>query len=239
VGLARKFDKLGIDANTVYSIKTLDVIDNELIDSLANQGGSTVGSFGLRLGKDRRDSAINPRNGYRATSQWEWASKSFGGEVDFQRAEISFSYHDEISRGLYWHAGFTHGVIGSFSESQGQIPASVLYYPGGENSVRGYQRSEAAPREGEKFKGAQSFVLVNLELEQAFSRSFSIVLFLDAVGTASNIDEYPFDDSLSSVGFGARFKTFMGPLRLEYGRNLNRREFDPVGTLHFSLGYPF
>ncbi len=239
VGLARKFDKLGIDANTVYSIRTLDVIDNELIDSLANQGGSTVGSFGLRLGKDRRDSAINPRNGYRATSQWEWASKSFGGEVDFQRAEMSFSYHDEISRGLYWHAGFTHGVIGSFSESQGQIPASVLYYPGGENSVRGYQRSEAAPREGEKFKGAQSFVLVNLELEQAFSRSFSIVLFLDAVGTASTIDEYPFDDSLSSVGLGARFRTFMGPLRLEYGRNLNRREFDPVGTLHFSLGYPF
>jgi outer membrane translocation and assembly module TamA len=115
----------------------------------------------------------------------------------------------------------------------------MLFYPGGENSVRGYQRSEAAPKEGEKFQGAQAFILVNLELEQAFSRSLSLVLFLDAVGTASNIDEYPFDDTLSSAGLGLRYRTFMGPLRLEYGRNLNRRDFDPKGTLHFSLGYPF
>lgn len=239
VGLSRRFDKLGIDANTIYSIRTLDVLENELVDSLANQEGATVGSFELRLGKDRRDSAINPRSGYRATSHWEWASTAFGGEVDFQRAEFTLSHHAEMTRGLYWHGGITHGVIGSFSESQGQIPASMLFYPGGENSVRGYQRSEAAPKEGEKFQGAQAFILVNLELEQAFSRSLSLVLFLDAVGTASNIDEYPFDDTLSSSGLGLRYRTFMGPLRLEYGRNLNRRDFDPKGTLHFSLGYPF
>ncbi len=239
VGLSRKFDRLGIDANTIYSIRTLDVLENELVDSLANQEGTTVGSFELRLGKDRRDSAINPRSGYRMTSHWEWASTAFGGEVDFQRAEFTFSHHADIIRGLYWHGGITHGVIGSFSESQGQIPASMLFYPGGENSVRGYQRSEAAPKEGEKFQGAQSFILVNLELEQALSRSLSLVLFLDAVGTASNIDEYPFDDTLSSAGLGLRYRTFMGPLRLEYGRNLNQRDFDPKGTLHFSLGYPF
>jgi len=239
VGLSRKFDKLGVDANTLYSIRTLDVRDSELTDSLTSQGGSTVGSFQLRLGRDRRDSAINPRSGYRATSQWEWASEAFGGEVDFQMAEFGFSGHGEISRGLFWHGGFTHGVIGSFSEPQKQVPASVLYYPGGENSVRGYQRSEAAPREGEKFKGAQSFVLVNLELEQALNQNVSVVLFLDAVGTASRIEEYPFDDTLASAGLGLRYRTFMGPVRLEYGHNLNPRVFDPEGTLHFSLGYPF
>ena len=238
-GLSRKFENLGIDASTVYSIRTLEVRDNELIESLANQEGATVGSFELRLGKDRRDSAINPRDGYRISSHWEWASKSFGGEVDFQRAEFGLSYHDEISRGLYWHGGFTHGVVGSISEVQKQVPASVLFYPGGENSVRGYQRSEAAPREGEKFKGSQSFVLVNLELEQSLSQSFSLVLFLDAVGTASRIEEYPFSDTLASVGLGARFRTFMGPIRLEYGHNLNPRAFDPKGTFHFSLGFPF
>ena len=159
--------------------------------------------------------------------------------MDFQRAEFSLSYHKEFSRGLYWHGGFTHGVVGSISEAQKQVPASVLYYPGGENSVRGYQRSEAAPREGEKFKGAQSFVLVNLEIEQSFSSSLSLVLFLDALGTASSIEEYPFNETLVSLGLGIRFKTFMGPVRLEYGHNLNPREFDPKGTFHFALGYPF
>ncbi len=239
IGLSRKFDQTGIDVDTVYSIRTLDVTDNELVDELANQGGLTVGSFELRLGRDRRDSALNPRDGYRVSSQFEWASEAFGGEVDFQLAEFSVSFHDEISRGLYWHAGFTHGVVGSLSEPQKQVPASVLYYPGGENSVRGYQRSEAAPREGDKFKGAHAFVLLNLELEQSFSKSFSLVLFVDALGTASNIDEYPFDETLTSAGLGVRFKTFMGPIRVEYGHNLNPRVFDPDGTLHFALGYPF
>ncbi|MEC7907603.1 MAG: hypothetical protein VYC82_10305 [Verrucomicrobiota bacterium] len=31
----------------------------------------------------------------------------------------------------------------------------------------------------------------------------------------------------------------MGPIRFEYGANLDRRPFDPSGTFHFSLGYPF
>lgn len=239
IGLSRKFDQTGIDVDTVYSIRTLDVTDNELVDELANQGGLTVGSFELRLGRDRRDSALNPRDGYRVSSQFEWASEAFGGEVDFQLAEFSVSFHDEISRGLYWHAGFTHGVVGSLSKPQKQVPASVLYYPGGENSVRGYQRSEAAPREGDKFKGAQALVLLNLELEQSFSKSLSLVLFVDALGTASNIDAYPFDETLTSAGLGVRFKTFMGPIRVEYGHNLNPRVFDPDGTLHFALGYPF
>jgi outer membrane protein insertion porin family len=31
----------------------------------------------------------------------------------------------------------------------------------------------------------------------------------------------------------------VGPVRLEYGHNLNAREGDPNGTLHFSVGFPF
>ncbi|MGN6385992.1 MAG: BamA/TamA family outer membrane protein, partial [Verrucomicrobiota bacterium] len=38
---------------------------------------------------------------------------------------------------------------------------------------------------------------------------------------------------------GLRWKTLIGPARLEYGYNLHRREEDPMGTLHFSIGFPF
>ena len=33
--------------------------------------------------------------------------------------------------------------------------------------------------------------------------------------------------------------TIVGPVRLEYGYNLNPRQYDPRGTLQFSLGFPF
>ncbi|MCB1122023.1 MAG: BamA/TamA family outer membrane protein, partial [Verrucomicrobiae bacterium] len=51
--------------------------------------------------------------------------------------------------------------------------------------------------------------------------------------------EYPFDEYLYSIGLGIRFRTFMGPIRLEYGHNLKQREGDPSGTYHLTIGYPF
>ncbi|HZL43220.1 MAG TPA: BamA/TamA family outer membrane protein [Verrucomicrobiae bacterium] len=41
------------------------------------------------------------------------------------------------------------------------------------------------------------------------------------------------------MGGGLRWRTIVGPVRLEYGYNLSRRPGDPSGTLHFSLGFPF
>ncbi|HVR36150.1 MAG TPA: BamA/TamA family outer membrane protein, partial [Methylomirabilota bacterium] len=41
------------------------------------------------------------------------------------------------------------------------------------------------------------------------------------------------------AGGGVRWKTIIGPARLEYGHNLNPRRHDPSGTLHFSIGFPF
>jgi len=41
------------------------------------------------------------------------------------------------------------------------------------------------------------------------------------------------------AGLGLRYQTLIGPVRLEYGRNLNPRIDDPAGTLHFSVGFPF
>ena len=34
-------------------------------------------------------------------------------------------------------------------------------------------------------------------------------------------------------------KTIIGPVRLEYGHNLNRRPLDPAGTVQLSIGFPF
>jgi outer membrane translocation and assembly module TamA len=65
------------------------------------------------------------------------------------------------------------------------------------------------------------------------------VLFSDSIGFARHIDHYPFDTGLFSVGGGLRWRTLIGPIRLEYGYNLNPRPLDPSGTLQFSLGFPF
>ncbi len=90
-----------------------------------------------------------------------------------------------------------------------------------------------------KLIGAESYLLGTVELEQALTRWLSLVAFSDNLGATRRFSQYPFDETLYSVGGGLRFRTIVGPIRLEYGHNLNRRTGDPSGTVHFSLGFPF
>ena len=120
------------------------------------------------------------------------------------------------------------------------LPVNKLFFPGGDNSIRGYQEGEAAPVNADgKFVGAKSYLLMNLELEQALTTKWSMVLFADALGTAVRLANYPFDQKLYSVGLGLRYQTIIGPLRVEYGRNIDPRPRDPSGSLLFSVGFPF
>jgi outer membrane protein insertion porin family len=98
----------------------------------------------------------------------------------------------------------------------------------------------AATRNAEGlFVGAKSYLQANLELEQALTTKWSVVAFADALGTAVSLRDYPVKDKLYSAGLGLRYQTIIGPVRLEYGRNLNPRPLDPSGTLLFSIGVPF
>jgi outer membrane translocation and assembly module TamA len=51
--------------------------------------------------------------------------------------------------------------------------------------------------------------------------------------------DYPYSEKLYAVGLGVRYQTIIGPVRAEYGHNLNPRPLDPAGTLLFSIGFPF
>jgi outer membrane protein insertion porin family len=44
---------------------------------------------------------------------------------------------------------------------------------------------------------------------------------VDGLGTAVTLKDYPFGDRLLSAGLGLRYQTIVGPVRVEYGRNLN------------------
>ena len=239
-GTSKYLEPLDLTMDAVYNFESLNARVNDLGTPLPGPERVRSGSVEVRFGRDKRDNPLNPESGYRFFADIEWGSEALGGEVDYQAAEVGLSYHKEIKRGLIWHGSISHAVVGSLAKSQSQIPNNKLLFPGGENSIRGYERGGAAPiNELGEFMGAKSFMLLNLELEQRLTDSFSVVAFFDGLGMSDKINEYPFDEYLSSVGLGIRFRTFMGPIRLEYGHNLEQRLEDPSGTYHLSLGFPF
>lgn len=237
---ARKFLKsISSDFGVRYTYQILNAVETRLAEQVG-LSRAAVGSVTFDLKRDKRDNPLYPREGYRVAGSVETASKFLAGDVDFERLELSASYHQPVSKTSWLHFGLNHGVVFTQGSPLDELPFNKRFFPGGENSVRGYREGEAAPRNARgNVIGAETYLTGNLELEQALTEKWSIVAFSDSIGFARDVGHYPFDETLYSIGGGLRWRTVIGPIRLEYGHNLNPRKHDPSGTIHFSVGFPF
>ena len=128
------------------------------------------------------------------------------------------------------------------------LPASERFFAGGDTTVRGF----ALDRLGDEStisdtgfpKGGNGVIVLNSELRVAVTKRVQGVGFVDAgnvVARASDIDLF---DLRTAAGFGIRIGTPVGPIRLDLGFKLDRRELSP-GRLerrsiwHISLGQAF
>jgi outer membrane protein insertion porin family len=239
LGVKRPFESISTDANLRYSYQYVNAADARFVEGVG-VASARVASVILDLRHDHRDHPITPRSGYKVMGSVEIASDALGGEVDYQRLEVHGSYHWPIGRDRWIHLGASHGVAVTSGNSAENLPFNKRFFLGGDTSIRGYQQGEASPLNAEgEIVGAESYLSGSLEFEQALTRSWSVVAFVDSMGMAGDLEDYPFDELLFSIGGGLRWNSVIGPVRLEYGYNLNRRDHDPVGTLQFSIGFPF
>jgi outer membrane protein insertion porin family len=239
-GLRKYLQDIKTDISLRYSYQILEAQDVDA--SLAEEGpeNSQAAAIITDLNHDQRDNPLYPRRGYKIFDTIELASDYLGGDVSYQRIDFNASLHVPVSDSQWLHFGLSHGVISTLDGTSEELPFNRRFFPGGENTVRGFQQGEAAPRDSDgNIVGAETYLLGNFEFEQGLTPKWALVTFVDAVGFARDLKDYPQDETLVSVGGGLRWKTFVGPVRLEYGHNLNPRRRDPSGTIHFSLGFPF
>jgi outer membrane protein assembly complex protein YaeT len=240
VGVRKYFRPIATDISVRYNYSLLRATDISAGVEAVGLTNSRVGAILTELRHDRRDNPLYPRRGYKVFGTLELASEYLGGEVNFQRLEIWTSWHKPLGGGRSLALGLSQGVVLTIGSPAEDLPFNKRFFPGGENSIRGYREGEASPLDAQgKVIGAETYTLGTVEFEQALTPKWSVVVFSDSLGFAQEAANYPFDTGLFSVGGGVRWKTIIGPVRLEYGYNLNPRRHDPTGTLQFSLGFPF
>ncbi len=238
-GLSRFLPPLRSTIGLRYNLEFLRATDvhGDLPSSFQE---SRVAGFIFDFKHDGRDNPVMPRRGFKLFGNLEVSSDALGANVEYQRLEVSSAWHHQLPWTQILHLGIGHGVAFTPGDPADELPLNRRFFPGGENTVRGYQYGEAAPRNASgDLVGAETYLLGNLELEQPLTPHWSVVAFLDAVGVAEHLDDYPFDEVLWSVGGGIRLRTVVGPVRLEYGYNPDPRPDDPQGTIQFSFGFPF
>jgi translocation and assembly module TamA len=187
------------------------------------------------------NSDLDPTQGYRLQFDvTPWADVGPGGDVFTIMRLTGRSYFDLGEPGrtvLATRASFgTEPAI-----SIGGIPPDKLFYAGGGGSVRGFVYQSAGPRDAfNNPLGGASVVEASVELRQRIGKSFGAVAFVDA---GSAYPDYLPNFSLFAprvgAGAGIRYYTDFGPIRLDVGLPLNRREGDPPFGIYVSLGQAF
>lgn len=169
---------------------------------------------------DRRDDAYNPSRGSFLSLSLEWAYPLFGSESDFQKA--FFKYQEYVPLGS--RVDFSGTLRLGFG--RGVIPIHERFFAGGSNSFRGEHFDYLGPLDpasGEPV-GGKLLSLLNFELTVPFVvavEDLSWVFFYDIGNVFSSRADFSLAKLQNAVGFGLRYRTPLGPLRLEVGLNLN------------------
>ena len=130
----------------------------------------------------------------------------------------------------------------------GAVPFYKRYFLGGATNLRGWGRFDVAPLSGSGLPiGGHSFVNFSTELRVPIRGKLGAVLFLDGGNVWTNPWDFDLSDLRYDVGPGLRYNTPIGPIRADFGYQLNRipdllvngKPEERRFRFHFSIGQAF
>ncbi len=198
-------------------------------------------SFPGHMDWDFSNDLLDPTRGGRLKVQLIPYLNTLDTDITFLKSYISYSHYLPLleSPSLLF-AG--RAALGSISgTSRDAMPADIRYYAGGGGSIRGYPFQSVSPLDAEDVPiGGRSLIEFSAELRWRITETLGMVTFLDGGGAFE--PAYPdFSTALRyGAGAGVRYFTPIGPLRLDVGVPLNRRDdIDAPVQFYISLGQAF
>jgi translocation and assembly module TamA len=166
------------------------------------------------------DDRLYPRDALGGTLLLRGGVEGAGSDASFAQAHLTTRWY----RGLGEKSRFiARGEIGHtlVGDEITTMPPSLRFHAGGDRSIRGYGWREVGPRigeEGDEFPvGAKNVITASVEYEQYIGKGeWGGAVFIDS---GSAFDDTP--DWRTGVGIGLRWRSPVGPLRLDVAHGLD------------------
>ncbi|MBI4560828.1 MAG: BamA/TamA family outer membrane protein, partial [Candidatus Rokubacteria bacterium] len=222
-----------------YRLTRDDISDVSASSSsaLTEAEGTTVTSLiGTAIARDTRDTVFAPTKGGLLSLAADVAG--LGGDNRFLKTIGSVSHFypffgDTILAGRL-EAGYGFGFGGQ------ELPLFERFYLGGPNSIRSVKARRISPVDETGTRiGGTSEVLFNLEHIVPLGFGLRFVTFLDVGNVYGFTKEFDPTDTREAAGVGLRWQSPFGPIRLDWGFNLDRQSGENASQFHFSVGSPF
>ncbi|MFA5515956.1 MAG: outer membrane protein assembly factor BamA [Desulfuromonadales bacterium] len=233
----------------IYRYEEKEIYDVETTSNFIRQqeGESTLSSITGSLTRNTTDYRLDPSSGSVASASVELAG--LGGTQKFAKYTLDYRYFFPLKWSTVFsahgHLGFIQGLAGE------EIPIDERFFLGGLSTMRGFEsrtvgpRIRVAERDGSgnissqdyEYIGGNKAAYFNFEYLFPLLKEMNLkgVIFFD-VGNAWRENEDYFDDMRYAAGAGIRWFSPMGPLRLEWGYNLDPRDDEPNTNFEFSIG---
>lgn len=187
---------------------------------------------------DRRDNVFSPTRGYLLLSSYEYAGGILGGDNTFRKFSLDFSGFKEVWTSVV-AARLKLGHI-----TGGEAPLRDRFLLGGVNSIRGYDEDSICIKYDEELAGVECgggniMCLMNLEIRLPLVTRLEMSYFIDVGGIWLNSSELSMSDLKAGVGFGLRYRTPIGPIRLDYGHKITDVEKQDIGKVYLAIGHMF
>ena len=210
-----------------------DVASTALVGEVGTRVTSAISGG---LSRDSRDSLIAPTRGGQTTLNADFAG--LGGDSKFIKVIGSTTYFQPIWLGhiLSGRAEAGHG----FTYTDDPLPLFERYYLGGPNSIRGFKFRRISPMDSSGLRiGGDTEVLGNIEYIIPLPFNIRMAGFFDVGNVYGFGTKFDLTDLRYAAGAGFRWVSPFGPIRVDYGINLDRRPGETFGAFHFSVGSPF
>lgn len=233
----RYIGQFTVERNEIFDDR-INPVDKPLIDRLFPQ--VRLSSVGATMARDTRNDPIEPIGGTLLSVSGETAWRQIGSEIGYAKTFLqAFVYRQLPAQPrLVLAGGVRLGVGTGFPRDVGvsnpdgttrlervrDLPASKRFFAGGDTTVRGFDRdklgtAEVFDRDGVPI-GGHAEVIVNAEARLALWKDLGVVGFLDVGNVYARVDDIDVGKMRAGAGFGLRYKSPIGPLRVDLGFKL-------------------